>query len=298
MRRTLRLGAFVLAAVLPLATACGDDDTTAQPSPAPTSASPEATMPELAITGVDYGFTIAGSVTAGMTKISFTNAGAEEHMTGLGKIKAGKTLADVQAALKNQQDEGAFAAVFDDKEGDKDAPQVLSPGRAMSTYTTLSEGTYALVCFLPAPDGKSHHEKGMIAEVKVGPATAGAAVAPPTGAVELTFAGGKLSGPASLPAGKTLFSVKTDANHELLGVIGLGGKTPEQGFAYFEKKFEGDKPPTGPAEGAIVAQLHDFNPGETILFELELTTGPVLFFCQLENDGAKKHAEKLTITVT
>ena len=106
--------------------------------------------------------------------------------------------------------------------------------------------------------------------------------------------------PVTLPAGKTLFSVTTDGNDELLAVIGLNGKTPEQGFAYFEKKFESETPPTGPAEGAIVANLHDFEKGETILFELDLTAGPLLFLCQLEgeNEGDKKHEEKLTITVT
>lgn len=299
MQWTLRLGALILATALPLASACSDGadepGAAAPTSAAPTTASPTPTVPEIAITGVDYGFQVTGTATAGTTKISFTNAGKEEHMTGLGKIAAGKTLADVQTALKSGE-ESAFETVFDEKEGDKDAPQVLSPGYSASTYTTLSEGTYALICFIPAPDGKSHYEKGMLSELKVSAAT-GPSVAPPTATVELSFKAGKLTGPATLPAGKTLFKVTTDANHELLGVVGLGGKTPEQGLAYFEAKFEG-KPPTGPPAGALVLQLHDFEPGEEILFEMELTAGPVMFLCQLESDGKPKHTEKLIVTVT
>ncbi|HVF19883.1 MAG TPA: hypothetical protein VNA14_06540, partial [Mycobacteriales bacterium] len=243
--------AILLLATLPLA-ACGsgsDDDEPA--ADAGRSASPTAvpTPPELHITGVDYGFQVMGAATAGMTKITFQNAGKEEHMTGLGKLLANKTFADVQAGLKSGTEDW-FVSVFDELEGDKDAPQVLSPGYSASTYTTLSEGTYALICFIPAPDGKSHYEKGMLSEIKVG-AAAGPSVAPPTPTVELAFKAGKLTGPATLPAGKTLFKVTTDANHELIGVVGLGGKTPEQGLAYFEAKFEG-KPPTGPAQGALV----------------------------------------------
>ena len=298
MRHSLRLGAVILAALLPFAAACGDDDepsATSTTAPASPSASPSPTVPEVHITGVEYGFQVMGTASAGMTKITFENAGKEEHMTGLGKLIAGKTLADVQTALKSGE-ESAFGTVFDEKEGDKDAPQVLSPGYSASTYTTLSEGTYALICFIPAPDGKSHYEKGMLSEIKVGAATA-ASVAPPTPAFELSFKAGKLTGPATVPAGKTVFEVTTDANHELVGVVGLDGKTPEQGLAYFEAKFEG-KPPTGPAHGALVLLLHDFEPGEEILVEMDLQPGPVMFVCMLENEGAPKHTEKLTITVT
>ncbi|HVE64741.1 MAG TPA: hypothetical protein VNB94_13195 [Mycobacteriales bacterium] len=303
MKQTMRLGAILLAAMVPL-TACGDDsgDATSAPtgrssaSVAPTGAapSPSPTVPELAITGVDYGFQVSGSPIAGLTKISFSNAGKEEHMTGLGKIKTGKTLADVQAALKSNE-EAAFEGVFDEAEGDKDAPQVLSPGYAASTYTTLTEGTYALICFIPAPDGKSHYEKGMITELKVG-AAAGPAAPAPAPTAELSFKAGKLTGPATLPAGRTVFKVTTDANHELLGVVGLDGKTPQQGLDYFEAKFEG-KAPAGPPQGALVLQLHDFEPADSILVEMDLTPGQVMFVCQLENEGQPKHTEKLVITV-
>ncbi|HVE97816.1 MAG TPA: hypothetical protein VNA12_01400 [Mycobacteriales bacterium] len=299
MRRTRPLGALILAVVLPLAGACSDgadNPSAVTTSTAPSaSASPTPTVPELAITGVDYAFQVTGTATAGMTKISFTNAGKEEHMTGMGKLVAGKTLADVQTALKSGE-ESAFGAVFDEKEGDKDAPQLLSPGYSAATYTTLSEGTYALICFIPAPDGKSHYEKGMLSEIKVTAATSATAV-PPTPAFELSFKDGKLDGPETLPAGKTVFNVTTDANHELIGVVGLGGKTPDEGLAYIEAKFEG-KPPTGPAQGAVVLQLHDFEPNEQIVVEMDLPPGPVMFVCQLENDGTPKHTEKLTITVT
>lgn len=299
MRRANRLTAALLLTALPLLAACGEDEgkKTAAPgattSPSPT---PAPTVPELAITGVDYGFQVTGTVSAGLTKISFTNAGKEEHMTGLGKLQPGKTLGDVQAALKSQ-DEKAFGAVFDEKEGDKDAPQVMSPGYTATTYTQLTEGTYALICFIPSPDGKSHYDKGMLSTVNVGPAASAPAAPAPTAAVELVFKGGKLTGPATLPAGKTVFKVTTDANHELFGVVGLNGKSVDQVSAYFDAKFSG-KAPSGPPHGAIVLGLHDFEVGEEILFELDLKPGPVGFICELENDGAKAHNEKLVITVT
>ncbi len=290
---------MLLLATLPLS-ACGSDDD--EPSAAPSgSTSPTAApaAPEMAITGVDYGFQVSGSMAAGLTKISFTNAGKEMHMTGLGKLQAGKKLADVQAALKSGE-EAAFETVFDEKEGDSNAPQVLSPGYSASTYMTLSAGTYTLICFVPAADGKAHYEKGMLSEFTVAAATSTTAAVAPKASAELVFANGKLTGPASLPAGKTVFRVTTDANHELIGLIPLNGATPEQALAYIEAKFESDKPPTGPDLGAIGLQIHDFDAGEEIVFELDLKPGTLMLGCELEGEkeGDPKHAERLVVTVT
>lgn len=297
MRRPVRLTALLLLATLPLS-ACGSDDD--EPAAAASkTASPTAAPapPELSIKAVEYGFQVSGPLTAGMTKISFTNAGKEVHMTGLGKMKEGKTLADVQAALKSGE-EAAFNAVFDEKEGDANAPQALSPGLSATTYTNLSAGKYSLICFIPAPDGKSHYEKGMLSELTVAAAASAEAIAAPNASVELTFANGKLTGPASVPAGKTVFKVTSDANHELIGLIPLNGATPEQALAYIEAKFESDKPPTGPELGAIGLQLHDFDAGEEIYFELDLQPGKLMLGCELEDGGKPKHSERLIISVT
>ena len=296
MPRLTRLGLAALLAMAPLA-ACSDGAD--KPLPAADSARPD--VPELEITGLDYAFEVKGSPTAGLMKISFTNEGKEEHMTGLGRLRDGQTIADVERALQSG-DESAFGAVFHEEEGDLDAPQVLSPGYAASTYTSLNAGTYALVCFIPSPDGAPHFAKGMLSELTVAPAPTGEtdrAEVLDDEVVELSFADGELTGPSTLPAGRTTFGVSTDANHELIGVVGLDGKTPDEGYAYIEAKFGGESPPTGPAEGAIVLQLHDFEPGDDIVFELDLPKGDVMFLCTLQGEeSAAPHEEKLTVTVT
>jgi hypothetical protein len=92
---------LVLSAVVALGTAaCGDDDddsSSATTTPTPTVA-PVVGSDVVSIDFVEHAYQVSGPLTAGGT-LKLANKGTEFHMMGMTRLKPGKTLGDVQAAL-------------------------------------------------------------------------------------------------------------------------------------------------------------------------------------------------------
>ena len=93
-RRNVRAVAFAATAALVLGgVACGDDKkdgNTATGSPTPTANANAITIEEK-----EYAYLVNGELTAGWTTLDVRNTGSEYHMMGLGRLKQGKTVADV-----------------------------------------------------------------------------------------------------------------------------------------------------------------------------------------------------------
>jgi hypothetical protein len=92
--------ALLMSGVLALGlVACGDDgdEKSTATTSVPTTAAPQG-APVVTIDLVDYAFQVSGPLVAGGT-LKISNKGTEMHMVGLGRFKAGKTLADLQRAL-------------------------------------------------------------------------------------------------------------------------------------------------------------------------------------------------------
>lgn len=83
---------LVLALIVATFGACGDDDDTTESGGGEGENAASVTMRE-------YNFLVDGELTAGSAAITMKNTGKEFHMVGLGKLKAGKTLSDVQTTL-------------------------------------------------------------------------------------------------------------------------------------------------------------------------------------------------------
>ncbi len=116
-----------------------------------TAAAPGAEV--LPVTAIDYGFEgIPDQVPAGQVAFQFTNKGESAHEMVVIKLGEG---ADLDALLASDQQPPEDQA----KElgGTYSAPG----GDATFVNVDLEPGRYAVVCFLPGPDGKPHFSLGM-----------------------------------------------------------------------------------------------------------------------------------------
>lgn len=108
------------------------------------------------VTGVDFGFEdVPETVAAGPVALEFTNGGESVHEMALFSLD-GKTVEQVISDT-----EAAFEA--DDEDAIEDLGYAFSPPGGDPRYVNvdLEAGEYVLICFIPGPEGKSHHELGM-----------------------------------------------------------------------------------------------------------------------------------------
>lgn len=108
----------------------------------------------ISVTGLDFEFEgIPDEVPAGDVSFEFTNEGEAAHEMIVFKLGEG---ADMDELLAR-----------DEPPGDDEAEEIgftwARPGEG-GVYLNaegLDAGTYAVVCFIPGPEGKAHHELGM-----------------------------------------------------------------------------------------------------------------------------------------
>lgn len=133
-------------------------------------APPEASM---VIRLIDHTFAFEAPVSAGRHTIRVENAGTEPHDLALLKLAPGKTVEDVRIWLNPER------ARRTEQRGDQEPPlaslgssaggiAAIAPGMEAFFEANLTPGEYVLVCFVTAPDGRSHIEHGMIRQLSVG----------------------------------------------------------------------------------------------------------------------------------
>jgi uncharacterized cupredoxin-like copper-binding protein len=106
------------------------------------------------VTAVDYAFEgIPDTVPAGPASFELTNEGEAAHEMAMFKLGEGVQLADLLAAEEEPSEEDAQEV------GGTFAPP--GEGGAFLNAEDLTPGTYAVVCFIPGPEGKPHYELGM-----------------------------------------------------------------------------------------------------------------------------------------
>lgn len=113
-----------------------------------------------------FSFDTAGlnRVTAGPALVTFLNTGTMEHEVRLVRIKDGDFNAYRTAVVTNTDGSNGVALV------DEIAKSSSIPSGGTSTFgADLTPGTYAWVCLLSGPDGKTFAQLGMIRELTVTP---------------------------------------------------------------------------------------------------------------------------------
>lgn len=146
---------------------CSSDDSSSDASgagdPDSTTTTTAAAAPtELDVTTSDYAYALSTEeVAEGLVTVNETNEGAENHQVTLVRLEATQTPIDLADAL---EDQGDIAAAPDAYAGGTN--NTVSGGTNSATVP-LTEGSYALICFIPNEDGESHFTLGMVGALDV-----------------------------------------------------------------------------------------------------------------------------------
>lgn len=195
-----------LAAVLVLLVAgcssSGDSDRADDaPGAETTTTTAPATAPDtLNVIATDYAYALdTEQVAAGLVTVNQDNQGAENHQVTLVRLEDGQTPAEVADGLSAQGDGFIDAANY------AGGPNNTIAGETGSATVPLTEGSYALVCFIPNQDGESHYALGMLGEVEVVPAADEAAPAdPPAADASVSLVDFAFEGDDDLPTAGTI----------------------------------------------------------------------------------------------
>jgi len=128
-------------------------------NPAPRTA-PKA---DLVIRLVDYEFRLSTPLKVGPQTIRVENAGPDSHEVGVVKLAPGKTIEDFKALIQHPE-QGLSENTMTIAGG----VTGLAAGAEAYFEADLTPGDYLLLCFVTAPDGRSHVEHGMIQQIHVG----------------------------------------------------------------------------------------------------------------------------------
>ena len=235
---------------------------------APYRASPGA----FTVTAWDYAFDAPDTAIAGMTEITLVNKGPELHHVQLIRLDEGKTLSDLFAVLGKGHAPPSWAH-------EAGGPNTPVPGGTAVASVNLETGRYALLCFIPSPDGKPHVMKGMAREFVVVPAKGArpaAARAASKGAptVTITLSDYDFGLSAPLVAGKQQIRVVNVAAqaHEVF-LVKLGeGRTAADIVAWVEK-------PNGPPPGMPFGGTTGIATGGENIVSADLAPGEYALLC-------------------
>jgi hypothetical protein len=213
------------------------------------------------LSGSEYAYVMPETIEGGWTTLEFENTGDEFHEFALAKINGGKTIDDVRRYLadpKSQQQPPPDWVEI------RAGIPTLDAGEKAALTQKLEPGRYVLLCFLDAPDGKSHIAHGMVRAFEV--EGDGGAVAPETDAT--LQLGGGLAAPR-IDAGERTLELRNDSDEP--GSVFLTafepGKTEKDLTRWEESGMRG----TSPARflgGAI-----DVAPHSSVYYRIELQQG-------------------------
>ena len=225
------------------------------------------------ITARDYAFEAPDSVEAGYVTLRLLSRGKELHHVQMVRLDDGHTLKDLFEAMK---DPSAKPPAWMVEVGGPNAPV---PGGESAASLTLVPSRYALICFIPSPDGTPHIMKGMAKEMVVVPAktkAAKAAKAPKAPATTVTLSDYDFTFSSPLVAGEqTLRLVNTASQHHELFIAALAPGKKAIELAQWAEKQEG--PPPGMPIGGITG----IDKGEFNDLTLNLAPGEYALICFL-----------------
>jgi hypothetical protein len=217
----------------------------------------------------DYGFEGPAQIPAGPTLFRLDNQGKELHHLVLVRLEQGRTYDSLLAALKKPGPPPPWIHLVG-------GPNATAPSANSNATETLTEGHYAMICFIPSADGVPHLAKGMTAPLEVVAATGPVAreVAADV-TVKLTDYNFELSAP--LTVGSHVIRVENAGPqpHELVLVKFAEGKNVKD-IEKWEKGGEKGVPPVNPLGG-----ISPMMANESGQFTVELTPGEYAFICFL-----------------
>ena len=222
---------------------------------------------EMTVVATDYKFEAPDQVPAGMMTVHLVDNGSEMHHVAFIKLNDGKTVADMEQALKSQGPLPSWAI-------DHGGVNPSHPGGGMSTTTQMLEpGNYAMLCFIPSADGVPHFAKGMVRPLTV-TASTDASAAAPTADIVMTLSDYTFTTSKPLTAGKHTIEIKNSGtqSHELVLARMAPGKKAADLGAWVEK--QNGPPPAEPIGGVPAIAT-----GTSAFMTADLTPGEYAFIC-------------------
>jgi uncharacterized cupredoxin-like copper-binding protein len=229
--------------------------------PASTPASP------ITVTATDFKLDMPATIPSGAVSLRLVNSGKELHQAQIIRLDQGKTVADLEAAMKHEGPPPPWLRFVG-------GPNGIAPGQEATSMASLAPGKYALICLIPSPDGVPHLMKGMIQpfEVSGGGAEAALPVASDTVRLgEYTFESARPISP-----GQHTFLVTNGGQqpHELVLLRLAPGKTVKDFGAWATTGGMKGPPPALPLGGvAVIGQ------GDSGVFTADLTPGDYGMIC-------------------
>jgi hypothetical protein len=288
MRRTVPCLIVASAAVV---SACSPkeapktDTTAAAQAGAPTTPASKASFDPATHVAVihakDYAFDAPDSITAGWTTFHLVNDGPNLHHAALARLDSGKTIADLDAAMKANPN-GPPPKWMVDVGG----PNAPDPNSSSDATFNLGAGNYVVICFVDTPDHVPHFAKGMIRPLKVVASSAPAAPEP-TADATVTLSDYTFTMSGKLTPGKHTIKIvnKGPQEHEVELVRLAPGKESKDVAAWIAKP---EGPPPGNALGGIAGAVN----GTVAYMTVDLTPGDYGFLCFIPDakDG-KAHVQ-------
>ena len=231
--------------------------------------------PVAVYTASEYAFTGPDTLSAGATTFRMEMAGAELHHISLVRFDDGHTLEEFLAAPPDAPPPSwaHFAG----------GPNPVTPGGASEATVVLTTGAWAMVCFVPAPDGMPHIAKGMAKAFTVVPSSAPAAE--PAAQVVMTLREYDFDLSAPLTAGTHTIRIENAGaqDHEVLLVKLHEGKTVQDMVSYVDQMEAGTV--SGPPPGTPMGGVAGMSTGVRKWITATLTPGEYGLLCFVPHAG-------------
>jgi hypothetical protein len=236
-----------------------------------TAAAAAADANTITLTAGEYTYKVSGKPKPGWVQLEFDNVGVEYHMAGMVALKPGVTVKQLKKALLSDDEDAGSDLVAGDGEVTP-TPGILGPGQKAGNFFELKAGRYGLFCFIPAPDGTSHVEHGMVKVFDVKGSKS--SFQPPTdGVIEVELSDSATTMPSTLPRSSTIKVTNEGATPRSLNLAKLmPGVTVEQADAYFDQLFEGAADGDD-APAVLTGGFEQLAPGQSTYLVLDLAAG-------------------------
>jgi hypothetical protein len=244
-------------------------------------------VPVVTVHASEFAFSAPKSIGAGQTTFRLVNDGKMLHHITILKLEQGKTMQDLEAAMKVPDAPPPAWLV------PVGGPNAAVPGATIEATLDLAPGNYVLVCMIPSPgDPTPHMMKGMVAPLTVsatgGVTQAGGSVAPtPTPDVHLVVKDYGFQFSKPITAGKHTIHVMNEGpqEHEVIMLKLAPGKH----VADYNTWALGDM--KGPPPAMPIAGMAAMANGRTGIFTDDFTPGTYAITCFVPAPDKKMHSE-------
>lgn len=236
-------------------------------------ASPAAELQEVTVVATDFAFPQApDTIPAGLTSFRLESESPIPHHVVLARLEEGHTYDELITYIGTEQASPSWVTYV----GGPNAP---TPGEISRTMVDLVPGNYAILCWIPVPDGMPHVMKGMSRPLTVTPAD-GESAPEPESDVTIVMDDYSFQVTGKLGAGEQTIRVETatEQPHEFILAKLAPGATAEE-FAHALESSEG--PPPGKLLGGVTA----LSRGEINYLTVDLEPGEYALVCPIADAG-------------